>query len=89
MGDKAPSTIKNGTVVKRCGSPRCKNDYQDQQYGVGNRVFNRSAKYDSCTVCGHTSAHHVSMPSTTSSGSDTDTKKKGGGRKAKPSGKKK
>jgi hypothetical protein len=42
------------TVIKKCD---CKSDYQDKQYGQGNRVHNvkgAKGKEDtySCTVCG-------------------------------------
>lgn len=38
--------------IKPCN---CKNSYQDSQYGIGNRVFNKSSAKDCkkmyCTVC--------------------------------------
>lgn len=41
-------------MIKKC---TCKNEYQDKQYGIGNRVMNKfKDKFDNdvarCTVCG-------------------------------------
>lgn len=46
--------MKNGTSVVRC---TCQNEFQDKQYGQGNRLANATAKQDKdqadvrCTVC--------------------------------------
>lgn len=40
----------SGLVVKKCN---CKHDFQDKEYGQGQRVHNLSQKGESkCTVCG-------------------------------------
>lgn len=36
-------------VIKKCD---CKHSFQDETYGVGNRVHNVSTKGSNCTVCG-------------------------------------
>ena len=40
-------------VVAKCN---CKHDFQDSEYGVGNRIHNTSEdlKKGTCTVCGNT-----------------------------------
>lgn len=45
------TTKKAGCVIRKCG---CKNNFQDKQYGIGNRVMNRAFKSDivRCTSCG-------------------------------------
>lgn len=42
------------TKILKC-TGKCKNDFQDKRYGVGNRVHNSnhdSSQY-TCTVCGN------------------------------------
>jgi adenine-specific DNA methylase len=39
------------TEVRRCN---CHNQYQDELYGDGNRLFNIGIKQLRCTVCGRT-----------------------------------
>jgi hypothetical protein len=44
-----------GTNIKRCNNAKCINEYQDDKYGKGMRVHNRTTKKDMpklrCTVC--------------------------------------
>lgn len=47
----------SGTVVKRCGckgTPSDASDFQDKQYGNGNRLMNLNQQKSAavCTVCG-------------------------------------
>lgn len=52
---KANITFGSGTKIKSC---TCSNIQQDKIHGVGNRVFNKTAKKSGdsvqyrCTVCG-------------------------------------
>lgn len=52
-GTKQPSTSSGpGSVIKRC---TCTHAFQDERYGTGMRVANRTAKSNPttyrCTVC--------------------------------------
>ena len=38
-----------GTAIKKCA---CESQYQDEKYGKGNRVCNKTTKGERCTVCG-------------------------------------
>jgi hypothetical protein len=46
---KAVKVAKTGTIIKPC---TCPNDYQDQKYGKGRRVWNYGPKRKTCTSCG-------------------------------------
>jgi len=35
-------------MIKKCD---CKNEYQDEKYGKGNRVYNKTTRGARCTVC--------------------------------------
>lgn len=49
MTENQDHTAKS-TKILRCN---CKNEYQDERYGLGMRVFNpRKDKTYACTVCG-------------------------------------
>lgn len=40
------------TLILKCN---CKNEFQDKEYGMGNRLFNEDFKYGAkCTVCSTT-----------------------------------
>lgn len=36
-------------IIHKCS---CKNSFQDENYGSGKRVMNKTSKGYSCTVCG-------------------------------------
>lgn len=41
-------------IVKKCVNTACKSEYQDKEYGKGNRVYNLTIKGSRCSVCGTT-----------------------------------
>lgn len=50
--------VKANTAVLRCGGPTCISEFQDQRYGAGMRVHNRTKQSKQaaeqrwrCTVC--------------------------------------
>ena len=49
-----PQKERGGCIIMKCS---CKCEFQDKEYGVGNRVFNKCVKGGKldgyrCTVCG-------------------------------------
>lgn len=48
MADTATKERNVGTTIRPC---TCKSKYQDEKYGVRQRVHNGTAKGHRCTVC--------------------------------------
>jgi hypothetical protein len=56
--DDETVTRRENTAILPCGGPRCQNAYQDERYGKGMRVHNRTKQSKQlaeqrwrCTVC--------------------------------------
>ena len=58
MSNDIKKTMENIKNTFKCDNPNCKNDFQDNRYGKGRRVFttktgtNASMGTKMCTACG-------------------------------------